>query len=240
MTVAAAWAAANSASAASLYREEFTGAASGSAVLADVGWNNSNVGFTHDGSGPNDANIFNSSTFMYWYSGLAQATASFDTEMVYTTEFAPISLSTGGLSVSFATRMEHQFDDTYVDMSGVGSGADVQVAIQAGGTWYVSDDVFNTGNVISTTYTPHVLSLAGATWSELGDVDAAPGVTFGSAGVPSGSITGVGLVGTFVQRQSVNFDFVEISGVPEPSSLGLFALSGLGLMARRRKGAPTR
>jgi hypothetical protein len=132
--------------------------------------------------------------------------------------------------------MEHQFDDTYVDMSGVGFGADVSAAILAGGTWYVSDAVYNTGNVISGTYSPPVvLPLAGATWTVLGDVDAAPGVTFGSAGVPSGSITGVGLVATFVQRQSVNFDYVQITGVPEPTSLGLLACGALALMARRQK-----
>ena len=45
----------------------------------------------------------------------------------------------------------------------------------------------------------------------------------------------VGLVATFVQRQSVNFDYVEISGIPEPTSLGLVACGGLGLLARRRR-----
>lgn len=225
------WVAATVASAASLYREDFSSAPPQTTVtLASVGWNG-----TEAGGGGNSTGVYD--TFMYWYDNLAIADQSFRTEMVYTTEFSgtPISQALAS-SISWQTRMEHQFNDDFSSGSGTGSGADVSAAIRAGGVWYVSDAVYNTGNVESGTYSPpSVLSLAGATWSVLDGVDGAPGVSYGSAGVPVGDITGVGLVATFVQRQSVNFDYVDVTGIPEPTSLGLAACCGLGLLVRRQR-----
>jgi hypothetical protein len=223
--------AANSASAAVLYREDFSSTPPATDVGLDtVGWTNVDA----EGGGDN-LGIYD--TFVYYFSNVAMADMTFRTALFSTTELsgAPISLATPDLAISWATRMEHQFSDTFVDQSGTGSGADVQAAIQAGGQWYVSDQAFNTGNVISGTYSPpSVQNLAGATWSLLDGVDGLPGVSIGAAGVPADSITGIGLVVTSVQRQSINFDYVEISGVPEPATLGLCACAGLGLLVRRR------
>jgi hypothetical protein len=226
------WASAHSASAATLYREDFSSVPPATTVtLASVGWDG-----TEAGGGGNSTGVYD--TFSYWYDNLAIAAMSSTTELIYTTEFSgsPINMATVGLAISWATRMEHQFNDDFSSGSGTGTGANLRAAIQVGGQWYASNTVFNTGNVESTTYSPPaVLPVAGATWVALGGIDGAPGVTLGSPAIPLGSITGVGVVGTFVQRQSVNIDYVDISAVPEPTSLGLFACAGLGLLLRRRR-----
>jgi len=73
----------------------------------------------------------------------------------------------------------------------------------------------------------------------VGDVDGTGGVTLGAApgSALSGNITGVGLVSTFHQYQSANFDFVEITAVPEPMSAGLLGCGLIGLAAYRRRRA---
>jgi hypothetical protein len=227
---------ANSASAVTLYREDFSSVPPATTVALDtVGWTTADA----EGGG-DDVGIYD--TFVFYYSNLAMADMTFRTALFSTTEFSgtPISLATPDLAISWAMRLERQFDDAFADISGSGLGADVSAAIQAGGTWYVSDQSFNTGNVTSGAYSPpSVQNIAGATWTVLDGVDGLPGVSYGAAGVPAGSITGVGLVVTSVQRQTVNFDYVEISGVPEPTSLGLLVCGGLGLLVRRRKHAST-
>ncbi len=225
---------AKSALAVPLYTEEFSSTPPASTVApAAVGWNSSEA----EGGG-NDVGIYD--TFMYYYSNLAIADATFRTELVYTTEFSgtPISLLTPDLQIRWRTRMEHQFNDDFSDGNGTGFGADLSPAIQVGGQWYVADAFYNTGNVESGTYSsPVVFSLTGATWSAIDGIDGLPGVSYGaSVPTPVGSITGAGLVATFVQRQSINFDYYVISaGVPEPASLGLAGCGALALLGFRKR-----
>jgi hypothetical protein len=228
-------AAAQAASAATLYREDFTDAEGNDGTLADVGWN----GADSIASAGSSSGIF--ATFHWWYNNSSLASGQNPSGLSYTTENAPISLATPALSFSWAQRLERQFTDSFADASGTGNGPDVRPAIRVGGQWYAAAAAVSTGNVTSMTFaaqsTP--ISTAAANWLLVNDVDGTGGVTLGAApgSALSGNITGVGLVSTFHQYQTVNFDYVEISGVPEPASWGLIAAAAIGAAAGRRRRA---
>ncbi len=233
----AAWAAGHSASAVTLYREDFTDAEANDGTLADVGW----VG-TDIGAGGNSAGIYD--TFHWWYNNTTIASMTTNTGLSYTTENAPISSATPMLAILWAQRLENQFDDAFGEGTGTGTGVDVRPAVQIGGQWYAAATAVSTGNLDNTTtggtYTPQSLAFdpAAANWLLVSDVDGADGVTLGAAPGSdlSGNITGVGLVSSFHQYQTVNFDYLEVSAVPEPASAGLLAVGAwsAALLRRRR------
>lgn len=232
LAAVAAWASGQTASAVTLYREDFTDAEMNDGTLADIGW----VG-TDIGAGGNSAGIYD--TFHWWYNNVSLASMTANTGLSYTTENPPISTATPLLTLSWAQRLERQFDDGFGDASGTGTGPDVRPAVLIGGQWYASAAAVSTGNVTSAAYTAHSLAFnaAAANWVLVGGVDGSGGVTLGAAPGAnlSGDIAGVGLVSTFHQYQTVNFDYFEVSGVPEPASLGLAALGVLAAAAVRRR-----
>lgn len=228
---------AESARAATLYREDFTDPEANDGTLADVGWNGSEA----IGSGGSSVGIFN--TFHWWYNNSTIASGLTPSGLSYTTENPPISTSTPLLAFFWAHRLENQFDDSFGEGTGTGTGVDVRPAIQIAGQWYAAATSVSTGNADNTTtggtFTTQSIPFNGAAanWVTLGDVDGANGVTLGAAPGAnlSGNITGVGLVSTFHQYQTVNFDYFEVVGVPEPASLALAAGAALVLAASQRR-----
>jgi hypothetical protein len=226
--------AAESARAVSLYLEDFTDPQGDGGALADVGWN----GDDSIGSAGSSSGIFN--TFHWWYNNSTIASALTPSGLSYTTENPAIPTATSGLTISWAHRLENQFDDAFGEGSGTGTGVDVRPAVQIAGVWYASATPVSTGNVEGAFVTNSlVFNGAAANWVLVSDVDATAGVTLGAApgSALSGNITGVGLVSTFHQYQTVNFDFVEVTSVPEPMSAGLLGCGLIGLAACRRRRA---
>ncbi len=226
-----------SARAATLYREDFTDAEANDGTLAEAGWNGTDA----IGSGGSSAGVYN--TFHWWYNNSTIASGLTPSGLSYTTENSPISTATPSLTISWAQRLESQFDDSFGEGTGTGTGVDVRPAVQIGGQWYAAATSVSTGNADNTTtggtFATQSLAFNGAAanWVTLGDVDGANGVTLGAApgSALSGNITGVGLVSTFHQYQTVNFDYVEVTGVPEPASMALAAGAALVLAASRRR-----
>jgi hypothetical protein len=231
-----AWAG-QAASAASIYREDFTDAEANDGTLAEQGWN----GTDSIASGGSSSGVFN--TFHWWYNNSTLASATTPSGLSYTTENAPISLATPSLTFDWAHRLESQFDDAFGEATGTGTGVDVRPAIQVGGQWYAAATSISTGNADNTTTSGTFsaqsvpINPTAANWVLVNGVDATGGVTLGAAPGAnlSGNITGVGLVSTFHQYQTVNFDYVEITGVPEPTSLGLAAGAIACAAASRRR-----
>jgi hypothetical protein len=235
----AVWSTAGSALAVTLYREDFTDAEANDGTLADVGWN----GTDSIGSAGSSSGIFN--TFHWWYNNSTIASGLTPSGLSYTTENPAIASSTPGLTIAWAQRLENQFDDAFAEATGTGTGVDVRPAVQIGGQWYAAAAAASTGNADNTTtggtFADQSLAFnaGAANWVLVEGVDGVDGVTLGAApGADlAGNITGVGLVSTFHQYQTVNFDFVEVSGVPEPASLGLLACGAASAAAFRRRRA---
>jgi hypothetical protein len=103
----------------------------------------------------------------------------------------------------------------------------------------VSAASFNSGNVESADWTLRSLAFdpLDGNWRVLNGVDGLPGVSLGpGAGFDlTGSITGAGFVSTFNRYQTINYNFLEIAGIPEPTTFGLLACGALGLLVCRRK-----
>ena len=228
---------AHGAQAVTLYREDFTDLEANDGALVDVGWN----GTDSTASAGSSSGIFN--TFHWWYNNSTIASGLTPSGLTYTTENAAIPASTPLLTILWAQRLESQFDDAFAEATGTGTGVDVRPAVLIGGQWYASAVPTNTGNADNTTtggtFASQSLTFntAAANWVLVSGVDAAGGVTLGAApgSALSGNITGVGLVSTFHQYQTVNFDFVEVATVPEPASLSLTAAALIGAATLRRR-----
>ena len=229
--------AAESALAASLYREDFT--REGNGTLADHGWNGSEIGVNGSSAGTyGDVGGVPQDGFHWWYNNTSLAAATTVTELSYTTEFSPIDVA-DITDLSFEFRLERQFNDDFTSASGSGVGVVSRFALQLGGQWYVSAASFNSGNVESADWTLRSLAFdpTDGNWRVLNGVDGAPGVSLGAgAGFDlTGNVMGVGLVSTFNRYQTINYNFVEISGIPEPTTFGLLSCGAIGLLARRRR-----
>jgi hypothetical protein len=227
--------ASQSARAVSLYLEDFAYPTPGAGgPLVDVGWNG-----TDSVTSPSTGNVGVFDTFHWWYNETTAASMATPSGMTYTTENPPIPVSTSGLTISWAHRLENQYTDTWGEATGTGSGVDGRPAVLIGGQWYASATPVNTGNIESATFVTNSLAFdaAAANWVLVNDVDGTGGVTFGPApgSALSGNITGVGLISTFYQFQTVNYDFLEVTAIPEPVSAELFGCSMFGLVAYRRR-----
>jgi hypothetical protein len=224
---------AKSAPAVTLYREDFTDAEMNDGTLVESGWNGSDS-FASPGS---SSGVYN--TFHWWYNNSSIASALSPSGLSYTTENAPISTAVPGLTFSWGQRVEHQYDDSFAEASGTGTGVDVRAAVLIAGQWYASATPLSTGNVSGGPFvtSSQAFDAAAANWVLLADVDGAGGVTLGAApgSALSGNITGVGMVSTFHQYQTANFDFFEVSAIPEPASMALAACGALAMAVFRRR-----
>lgn len=216
LTMLATWAIAHPAPGATHYRTDFP--ADEGDALSDVDWDDSYIGANGNTAGvaANDAG----GDYLWWYNTMGLADATKTTAACITKNFAATSSSNPDLTFNWEQRLENQQDDSDTDT--MGTPVDVRLAVEVGGRWYASKAVYATTPAGVTNNGPwDVRSLAfdpaAGNWLELklGDSGAELGAAPTSA--LSGDLTGVGFVATFSQRQTVNFNFLEISGVPEPT-----------------------
>ncbi len=116
----------------------------------------------------------------------------------------------------------------HLEANAGGNPVHVRVAVQtAGGNWYASNGIFDTGTVgqgSQGNYDPQALlyNPAKANWLNLTlGATAAEGVTIGATPALdlTGNITGVGFVASFVAQSTVHIDFVDVGIPPVPGDV---------------------
>jgi arabinogalactan endo-1,4-beta-galactosidase len=188
------------------YREDFSAVGN----LSIVNWSDTSIGAV------NEAGVATSAVdgYLWWYNATSLAAATTVVGAVTTNDFDPISTSADGLTLNWEQRLEHQFNDSFQEVSG--TPVDVRLAVEVDGQWYATAEVFTTTDTgVSSTGPWDLYSRdfdpAASEWLEL--TLSGSSVTLGAVadGDLAGELTGIGFVGTFAQYQTVNFNFVEIS-----------------------------
>jgi hypothetical protein len=140
-----------------------------------------------------------------------------------------------------STSPDYTFSDlreVTLGMFNASTGENMRIALRAGSSWYVSDQVLNmsagTSSISAKEF--HTLDITTATWSSL-DVVPGTGFTLGSSVTISGteSITAVGVFNTVHNRYRLtNY---EVTAVPEPAAVAflLAAAAFTVVMVRRRR-----
>ncbi len=151
-----------------------------------------------------------------------------------TTEVAPLSIQSSNI-----TSITYGGSDSGFQTGGW--GADLfrgQVALQIGGTWYVSNTV-NTATSVG--FTIFTVDPSAVTWSTINPSQSLATVA-GTAMLPQGTIEAAGLLITANSDAYLRFDQFTITAIPEPSAFTvLAALGALGFTGmRRRRQAPAR
>jgi hypothetical protein len=207
--------AAGIARAATHYRTEFP--SDNGDTLSDVDWDDSSIGANGNTAGvsANDAGV----TYLWWYN--ATGLGEKQTGAVTTKKFAATTTKNPNLVINWEQRLENQQDGNETDVTG--TPVDIRLAVEVGGKWYASKAVYVTtpagvGNggpwdVRNAKFNP-----AADNWLELKLSDSGAELGASPSSNLSGDLTGVGFVATFSQPQTVNFNFLEIAGVPESAS----------------------
>ena len=197
------------------YRTDFP--ADDGDALSDVDWDDSYIGANGNTAGvaANDAGV----TYLWWYN--ATGLGETQTAAVTTKNFAATTTKNPNLVINWEQRLENQQDGSETDVTG--TPVDIRLAVEVGGKWYASRFVYATtpagvGNsgpwdVRSATFNP-----AADNWLELKLGDSGAELGAAPSSDLSGDVTGIGFVATFSQRQTVNFNFLEVAGVPEPTA----------------------
>ena len=148
-----------------------------------------------------------------------------------TTEVAALNLSSAELSSISYGGSDYGFQPQ-------GWGADLfrgQVALQIGGTWYLSNTVNTATNA---NFTAFSVDPNAVTWSTI-DPSASLATISGTASLPTGPVQAAGLLITTNGSDAyVRFDqfVLEATPIPEPSSaVALVGLAAAGLVAFRRR-----
>jgi hypothetical protein len=121
-----------------------------------------------------------------------------------------------------------------MSMANASLSEDIQIAVKVGGSWYVSQEVFNNS---SAGVWQHGISLdvQSAAWNNLTFVPGATLVEGTAAGALSGTVQAVGLFDASAgDGGKVRIDNFTVETIPEPATAGLFAISaGLVMLLRR-------
>jgi PEP-CTERM motif len=173
------------------------------------------------GSNPEDPN---NRAFVFLFGAAAQTSSTFTSTATPGSTFPatginPTLPANAGLGITWAQHLEN---------TASGNPVHVRVALQiAGGNWYVSNGVFDTGTVGAGSqgnFDPQALlyNPAKANWLNLTiGATAVDGVTIGSAPASdlSGNITGIGFVASFVIQSTVHIDYVDVGIPPVPGDV---------------------
>jgi hypothetical protein len=138
LTLLSAWAMADSAMAAKVYRQDFPN--DKGEGLQEIGWDDSHIGGNGNTAGvsKNDAGA----QYLWWYNATGLSPAATVTAACVTSKIPPIPTSTPELAFSWEQRLENQKDDNDTDVTG--TPVEVRLAIEVGGKWYGSEAAFRT------------------------------------------------------------------------------------------------
>lgn len=145
-------------------------------------------------------------------------------------EVPAIDSSTPDLTISWEHRLENMQDNDF-NQGVSGIPWEIKLALEVGGSWYVSADTYLTGETgvggggaytpVSVDFDADASNWLTMTLDPLTAEDPVGGVMIGGAPASdlSGDITGVGWAATFSQYSTVNFNFVEIGVPPIPGDV---------------------
>ena len=111
---------------------------------------------------------------------------------------------------------------------------DLKFAIKVGGSWYVSQTVFNSP---SEAFVKISVAMPSLSWNSLNFVS---GTTLAEGGAASLPLTGaVQAIGVFdastTNTKGARFDNILIQAIPEPTTISMFVFSAIGLLILRRR-----
>ena len=209
LAVLAAWALADAATAAKVYRQEFPN--DNGEDMQGIGWDDSHIGGNGNTAGvsKNDAGV----QYLWWYNATGLSPATTVTAACVTNKIPPMPVSTPDLTFSWEQRLENQKDDSDTDVTG--TPAELRLAVEVGGRWYASQAAFQTtpagvGNGGKWDAQKIVFDPAAKNWRELTLAGSDAKLGGAPAGDLSGDLTGVGFAAIFAQHQTVNIHFLEI------------------------------
>ncbi len=221
-----------------LYEQKFTNTSGANVAVNSVGWNSyfgsnaaqwsSNTTVTRITTGASNPNTDPTGVLAY-VSGEAAGTPSV---AAFTGTFSSINIANSTITWT---------------MGNSATSVAVQLLVQVGGSWYVSNTPFSnstayTGTTFPAASTASVLqtltfSTEASQWSTF-TLTPYTTMSVGSTltnPLPSSSITGIGFYISNAANQVARLDSLSITAVPEPSA-AILACAGLGLLLLRKRG----
>jgi hypothetical protein len=216
LIVLSAYAWADAATAAKVYRQEFSN--DKGEGLEEIGWDDSHIGGNGNTAGvsKNEAG----GQYLWWYNATGLNPATTVTAACVTKKIPPLPISTPDLTFSWEQRLENEKDDNDTDVTG--TPAELRLAVEVGGKWYASATAFQTtpagvGNGGKWDAQKIASDPAAKNWRELTLAGSDAKLGAAPADNLSGELTGVGFVAVFAQHQTVNIHFLEINAAMAPT-----------------------
>ncbi len=226
-----------------IYRETFGNSSGSDRQASAVGWNillgadaepqtgnlNSRLGGTPDNLADVNAGTNSDPSLSLGY--LITPNTSTDIWAFYTTEY------------TVDRSVPDDVESISVYLGNANINRENRIIIQIGSDWYASSTVWNDSSNSATAMTKYSLPFTTAKegWLNLTlTPETTNGLVLGAAltdDLPSGNITGFGLLAARSSGNSdrIRLDTYEITQIPEPGSVLLISLGGLGLLLRRRR-----
>ena len=122
--------------------------------------------------------------------------------------------------------------------------APFHVAVEIGSNWYVSGTSYTQDDSKNWTQQVFNWTTAASSWNDLnfipGNETATPGGTLSigsplGSDLPSGDVTAFGLVLNGNEDNTVRVDTFEVTAIPEPATMSLLAIGGLGVLLKRKR-----